>query len=141
MSTLSISDKLTVYGTHAMGSLGVSFGMCRLTQKIKAYFLPKDKGNISKYLIPGAGFLAGVATSAGIASSPMLQKIAVSAVIGGLGGGQAAAVNQAQIGLIVDRVGPYFKSLSAIFCGVTGAVLGCWISTFSNSGTPSASKR
>ena len=128
----SIDNQLTAKGAHFAGGLAVAYGVSVLAKKVKEYFFASTKESISQHAIPGVGFVAGVATSVAIASSPTLQKIALHALIGGIAGSSAASVvsqTQLQMQQAVEAAGPLFSSLSSILCGAAGAAVGSWVNT------------
>lgn len=98
-----------------------------LAQKAQDYFFPNENRNLSK-IAPGMGFLAGIAYSVLMASSPLAQKAAASGLIGAFIGPQFAnnSIVTDPLQSFLDIVGPQFSSLSSVFCGAAGTVLGCW---------------
>lgn len=129
MSTpISVGNSLTAYGIHAFGGLFPAVIVCVLARKTQDYFFPNENRNLSKYFAPGMGLVAGIANSVLMASSPLAQKAATNGLMGAfLGPFIANAIGgKAPMQLFLDIVGPQFSSLSSIFCGVGGAVLGCW---------------
>ena len=127
----SVDGKIDAFGIHALAGLFVSFGVCVLAEKIKDYFFSQEKTNFSKYFAPGVGLLAGISASMWIASSPTAQKLAVDTITSRFPPRQGRFLhqelcNKAQIQLFSDLVRPHLSSLSSVFCGVAGAVLGCW---------------
>ncbi len=128
MSTpISTGYSLQAYGIHAFGGLFAAVCVRVLAKKTQKYFFPNANRNLSKYIAPGMGFAAGIATTMWIASSPLAQKLATGALMGAIAGPQITnAIDEVPRQLFLDIVGPQFRSLSSLLCGVAGTVLGCW---------------